>query len=198
MHGVINRGAKHTLYMKDNLVSILLALNILVTGGMGGWIATSLAKGGMTPSASGGEAATVKLDLTDAGEPLDKFGSDVRQLTAVIQRFNTSLIQYDFLKQEMARLNVVDRTIGARAQATAAAKNDENQEAADKALAQLDQLAKQVQGEQNSRRQTMIQLISGLEKQLAGLTLDSDEVSGKNGTEVKSEQVPETKEAEGE
>ena len=88
----------------------------------------------------------------------------------------------------MARLSVVDRTIGARAQATVAAKNDENQEAADKALAQLDQLAKQVQGEQNSRRQTMIQLISGLEKQLAGLT--PEQTSDSEGVAPKEEDTP--------
>lgn len=177
--------------MKEHTVSILLVLNILVTAGLGGWIGTSLSKG----SSLGGGAA-VQLDL--ASEPLESFGSDVRELTTVIQRFNTSLIQYDFLKQEMARLNVVDRTIGARAQAAAAAKTDENQEATNKALLELDKLAKRVQGEQNSRRQTMIQLISGLEKQLAGLNLEQIEAAGDNAQKTEQTPTPGASESTGE
>ena len=135
--------------MKDNIVPILIALNILVTAAIGGWIATSLTKGA------------------------DSFGSDVDELAIGFQRMNTSLLQYDFIKEEMQRLKEENLAVGARAKALRAGKNETNQEAVDKALMDLGEYSKRVQGAQVAHRQTLINLIGGLEKQLAGLTLDS-------------------------
>ncbi len=148
--------------MNNNAVAALLGLNILITGGLGALLLTSKNEAAKAPE--------VKVDLTQLEKPLAKVGADIDQLTSTVQRFSTSYVQYDFLKREMDRLAVIDQTIGVRAQATAAAKNDENAEEADKVIGQLSNLSGQVKGQLQTRRQTMLKLISNLEKQLAQIS----------------------------
>ena len=153
--------------MKDNAIGILLGLNILVTGGIGALLLTKFAP--QEPAAGGLPQETITVDLSGLEKPLTKVSSDLDGLTETIQRFNTSLVQYDFLKREMDRLAIVDQTIGVRAQATAAAKTDENAEQVEETMEKLGVLSKQVKQQQETRRQTMLKLISGLEQQLAAI-----------------------------
>ena len=178
--------------MNNKSISILLGLNILVTGGLGTLfiikmnnkepvsiivanstleepfnnITSEVKKlNGMIKSLSSSNA-----DFTPLEKPLANMTAEVEKLNATVQRFSTSYVQYDFLKREMDRLAVVDQTIGVRAQATAASKTDENTEEVEAVIGKLSSLSQQVKGQLQTRRQTMLRLISGLEKELAGIS----------------------------
>lgn len=150
--------------MKDKTVAALLALNFLGTGGL---CALLLTKFQDIPLFGGANAVPVEVDLSGMAKPLSQVSQDLDQLTSSIQRFNTSLVQYDFLKREMDRLAALDQNIGMRAQVAASQKTDENTAEIEEVLTKLSTLSGQVKGEQQVRRQTMLKLISNLEKQLS-------------------------------
>ncbi|MGJ8695248.1 MAG: hypothetical protein ACSHYF_02960 [Verrucomicrobiaceae bacterium] len=152
--------------MNSSAIAVLLGLNILVTGGLGALFIkqTSEAQAAApSPSAIQAEMASIK-------EPLNQVSKDIARLNETVQRFSTSYVQYDFLKREMDRLAVVDQTIGVRAQATAATKTEKNAEEIDEVMGKLGALSQQVKGKLEVRRQTMMKLISGLEKELAEIS----------------------------
>jgi len=150
--------------MKDKTVAALLALNFLVTGGLSALLLTKFQN---LPLIGGGDPVPVVVDISGIEQPLAKVSKDLDQLTSSIQRFNTSLVQYDFLKREMDRLAALDQNIGMRAQVAASQKTGENTEEIEEVLAKLSALSGKVKGEQQVRRQTMLKLISNLEKQLS-------------------------------
>jgi len=119
--------------------------------------------------------ANFALTLVIGGYLLYQFNENLNNLSSTIHRFNTSLIQYDFLKEEMSRLAEVDRTIGLRSQATSnAKKNTEEEEEikqADDVIQKLSKLSQQVKGQHNARRQTMLKLITSLERELQQASL---------------------------
>jgi predicted transcriptional regulator len=143
--------------MNQNIIATLLFLNIAATAGIGGWMA----------SKSSGKPA---VDLTLLKEPLENLSKDVHALNTTVQRMNTSLVQYDFLEKEQDNLGNLERGLTVRGQAALAAKTPENAAKTDEAVKQIEELLKKVTDERTARRQTMLQLIAGLERQLAGLT----------------------------
>lgn len=161
--------------MKDKNVTALLALNFLVTGGLSALLLTKFQN---LPITGGSDPVPVQVDLTGIDQPLTKVSKDLDQLTSSIQRFNTSLVQYDFLKREMDRLETLDQNIGMRAQVAASQKNDKNTKEIEEVLAKLSALSGKVKGEQQVRRQTMLKLISNLEKQLAEISAPAPTKSG--------------------
>ena len=150
--------------MKDKTIAALLALNFLITGGLSALLLTKFQD---TPFTGGSDPVPVEVDLSGIDQPLSKVSKDLDQLTTSIQRFNTSLVQYDFLKREMDRLAALDQNIGMRAQVAASQKTDDNTKEIEDVLSKLSALSGKVKGEQQVRRQTMLKLISNLEKQLA-------------------------------
>lgn len=160
-----------TWTMQQSLVPILLAVNLAVSAAIATFVFSRPApQSEAETKVVQAEAPTVNVDFTSLKEPVENLNANLDQLTSTIQRFNTSLIQYDYLKGEMDRLGGLDRTIGLRAQAALAQATEENAEDTKAAIAKLQELSAQVQGEQQARRQTMLQLISGLERQLANLS----------------------------
>jgi hypothetical protein len=153
--------------MRDKTVAALLALNFLVTGGLSALLLMNFQKISLTGES---DPVPVQVDLSGIDQPLSKVSRDLDQLTSSIQRFNTSLVQYDFLKREMDRLAALDQNIGMRAQVAASQKTDENTKEIEDVLAKLSALSGKVKGEQQVRRQTMLNLISNLEKQLAEIS----------------------------
>jgi hypothetical protein len=153
--------------MKEKTVAALLALNFLITGGLSALLLTKFQGMSLTGDS---DPVPVQVDLSGIDQPLSKVSKDLDQLTSSIQRFNTSLVQYDFLKREMDRLAALDQNIGMRAQVAASQKNDENTKEIEDVLAKLNALSGKVKGEQQVRRQTMLKLISNLEKQLAEIS----------------------------
>jgi len=103
---------------------------------------------------------------------LSEINGNLSELTETVQRLNTSVIQYDFLKGQLEALSATDRNIVLRAQATNNAKNEENKENVEKIIAQLTNLSKQVKGAQKDRNATMLKLINGLERQLAAIKIE--------------------------
>ena len=126
----------------------------------------------------GSNLSEINVDTSSIQEPLAELTDKVDQLNHTVQRFSTSYVQYDFLKREMDRLSVVDQTIRVRAQATAATKTEKNAEEVDKVIGNLSSRSQQVKGQLQSRRQTMLKFISGLEKELASIS-GSQESSSK-------------------
>jgi uncharacterized membrane protein len=154
--------------MNRNVVAILVCVNVALTAALAAYLFMR-----EEPAPAADEPApppVVNVDFATLEAPVTTLNANLDQLTSTIQRFNTSLIQYDFLKGEMDRLTNLDRTIGIRAQAQLAQATEENVDETKEAIAKLQELANKVQGEQQSKRQTMLQLISGLEKRLADLT----------------------------
>lgn len=145
--------------MNQNVIATLLFLNIAATAGIGGWIATKSAGANSTGN-----------DLGSLHEPIENLSKDVHALNTTVQRMNTSLVQYDFLEKELEGLGNLERGLTVRAQAVVAAKTPENATKSDEAVKQIGEVLKKVTAERTARRQTMLQLIAGLERQLAGLT----------------------------
>lgn len=152
--------------MNSNILAPFIALNILLTGGLCYFVVTNQEKN----PGNAADTAEIKVDISAFQKPLTELTEKVDQLNKTVQRFSTSYVQYDFLKREMDRLSVVDQNIGVRAQATAASKTDKNAKQVDEAISQLSNLSQQVKGQLQTRRQTMLKLISGLEKELASIS----------------------------
>ena len=154
--------------MNSTAIAAFLALNILITGGLGYLVVTGQKKA--QTAATESIPTEIKVDISSMEQPLAELTDKVDQLNQTVQRFSTSYVQYDFLKREMDRLSVVDQTIGVRAQATAASKTDKNAKEVDEVIGKLSTLSQQVKGQLQTRRQTMLKLISGLEKELASIS----------------------------
>lgn len=152
--------------MNNNAIAAFLALNILITGALGYLVFTDQEK---LPEKAA-NVSEFKVDISSMQKPLTELTDKVDQINQTVQRFSTSYVQYDFLKREMDRLSIVDQNIGVRAQATAASKTDKNEKEADEVINKLSNLSQQVKGQLQTRRQTMLKLISGLEKELASIS----------------------------
>ncbi|MDA7536060.1 hypothetical protein N8528_03755 [Akkermansiaceae bacterium] len=152
--------------MNNTAIIVLLVLNMIGTSILG----TILVVGQKRPAPSESTQVLTQVDLSPLEEPLIAVSTEVEQLNATVQRFSTSYVQYDFLKRELDHLSVVDQTIGAQTQATAASKNDKNAKEVEEMIGKLGNLSQQVKGQLQTRRQTMLRLISGLEKELADIS----------------------------
>ena len=156
--------------MSNNAIAAFLALNILITGGLGYLVVKGQQKAPEKAAMAQATPAEIKVDISSMEKPLAELTDKVDQLNQTVQRFSTSYVQYDFLKREMDRLSVVDQSIGVRAQATAASKTDKNAKEVDEVVGKLSALSQQVKGQLQTRRQIMLKLISGLEKELASIS----------------------------
>lgn len=153
--------------MNQTSVIILLCLNFICTSVLGTLFFVN--QQNEREEASKREA-NEQADPNSVQNKLTEVVSEITNLNETVQRFSTSSVQYDFLKREMDQLAVIDQTIGAQAQATASTRTDKNTAEVDEALAKLGKLSQQVKGQLQGRRKTMLQLIAGLEKELAQLT----------------------------
>ena len=110
--------------------------------------------------------APMILDVLPLQKPLETLDQSVNRLTLTLQRFNTTAMQYEYLQAEVERLTRLDQTLATRInelqKSPARAKTAE----LEKALKQLKTLQEQVQAEMKRRRETLGQLIDGLERQL--------------------------------
>lgn len=156
--------------MNSNAIAAFLALNILITGGLGYLVISGQKQDPVAEKSAAPTPAEIKIDVSAMEAPLAQLTDKVDQLNQTVQRFSTSYVQYDFLKREMDRLSVADQSIGVRAQATAATKNDKNAKEVDEVIGKLSNLSQQVKGQLQTRRQTMLKLISGLENELASIS----------------------------
>lgn len=167
--------------MNQTATTTLLILNVACTAALGGWLLNrkpEQATKANPPSSASGPAVTV--DFAMLQKPIEDLDGRLASLTTTLQRFNTSLIQYDFLDKELDSLVTLERGLAVRAQAIATKKTKENEKDTEAAMGQLKELSTKVQQERVARRQTMLLLISGLEKQLAGL----------NGATTVADKVP--------
>ncbi len=160
--------------MNQTAVSILVASNVLLAAAV--TFQAFKTQPPLAPAAVIEPPPPPSLDLTPLLKPVETLDQSLGQFSSTLQRFNTTIVQYDFLQKEIERLGRLDQALAVRVNIEAAKPESEQTEESTQALDQLRQLHAQVQKETERRRQTMIQLIGGLEKELASTTLNEAEV----------------------
>lgn len=172
----------------QSLVGAVTILNLIATGCLAAWLISrnaspTAASAGSVPSTEAVVRVSAEdLRLDALAEPIERLDQRLAGLTTTLQRLNTSSIQFDFLESELEQLAALERGLIVRGRTIEAGRTEENTEQVDEAIAQLGKLVTQVQTERQNRRRTLIALIAGLEKQLAGLsgaTLIADKVPEK-------------------
>jgi hypothetical protein len=114
------------------------------------------------------------IDLQPLLKPVETLDQSLGKFSSTLQRFNTTIVQYDFLQKEIERLGRLDQALGMRLNMEIAKKAEEGKktEAAEageqnKLIDQIREIQGKVQKETERRRETMLQLIAGLERELA-------------------------------
>ncbi len=153
--------------MNQTTLILLLCLNFIATAVLGTLVFKNQ-QSFQTQTSLPERAA--HADLSSLQTPITKAAAEIAKLNETVQRFSTSSVQYDFLKREMDQLAIIDQTVAAQAQATAATKTEKNAAEIDAAIEKLGKLSQQIKGQLQGRRKTMLQLISSLEKELAELS----------------------------
>ncbi len=148
--------------MNNTPLIVLLAINLAATAGLAGWMLNRPQPEPPPPSA----ATAPVLDPA----PFETIATELHSLNTTLQRLNTSTVQYQFLDKELESLANLERALAVRAQTQAAARTEDNAADIDRALEQIREISAKVTEERKTRRQLMLQLIAGLERQLAGLS----------------------------
>ncbi len=110
--------------------------------------------------------APVALDVRPLQLPLEALDKSVSRLNLTLQRFNTTTIQYEYLQNEIERLTGIDQMLAARIYEAQKRPSTLKTAEFEKSLKPLKALQDQVQVEMKRRRETLGQLIDGLERQL--------------------------------
>lgn len=118
------------------------------------------------PAPTVAPAAPVTLDVLPLQKPLETLDQSVNRLTLTLQRFNTTAMQYEYLQAEVERLTRLDQTLATRINEAQRSPAKVQTAEFEKGLKQLKTLQDQVQAEMKRRRETLGQLIDGLERQL--------------------------------
>jgi vacuolar-type H+-ATPase subunit I/STV1 len=138
-----------------NLPAILAASNVVLAGAVV-WLAASSRS---TPG-------------TAIESTLQQVEKSLKEQTEATARLNTTLVQYDFLQKELERLGRLDIALAARANAVSAAEKTGSATDAAATLEKIKKVQTQLQAEIQNRKETLIKLIAGLEKNLAATRLD--------------------------
>jgi hypothetical protein len=122
--------------------------------------------------------APVELDVRPLQKPLETLDQSVNRLNLTLQRFNTTTIQYEYLQNEIERLTGIDQTLVTRINEAQKRPSTLKTAEFEKSLKPLKALQDQVQVEMKRRRETLGQLIVGLERQLDAQTPAKKVVTG--------------------
>lgn len=128
-------------------------------------------------------STTMAVDLDPLLEPIASLEESLDRFSITLQRFNTTLVQYDFLQKDIERIGNLEQAIGTRLnqetldQAQLAEDADEEtKKAVETSIGQIREFQEQVQKELEQRRQMMMQLIAGLEQNVAESNPDENAV----------------------
>jgi hypothetical protein len=123
------------------------------------------------------------VDMQPLLKPVETLDESLGKFSSTLQRFNTTIVQYDFLQKEIERLGRLDQALGMRLnleitkKAEQGGKPDKGEaEEQDKLIEQLREIQGKVQKESERRRETMLRLIAGLERELATGGIDEADV----------------------
>jgi hypothetical protein len=122
--------------------------------------------------------APVALDVRPLQLPLEALDQSVSRLNLTLQRFNTTTIQYEYLQNEIERLTGIDQMLATRINEAQKRPSTLKTAEFEKSLKPLKALQDQVQVEMKRRRETLGQLIDGLERQLDAQTPAKKVVTG--------------------
>ncbi len=151
-----------------------------------------------TPEPVAAPAPTVELDLVPLIGPIQSLEESLVGYTETLQRFNTSLVQYDFLQKEIQRMANLDQVVGNQLNLELQAQaelGEEADEAIEQTIGQMREFQTQLQAELEQRRQMLFQLIAGLEEQLARSAGELPTGEGIGDTPAETPPIPTTSDA---
>jgi len=122
-------------------------------------------------------AQSAEVDLAPLLKPIESLEEALDRFAVNLQRFNTTIVQYDFLQKDIDRLSGFDQAVSLRLNQERANKEQLGDEAGkeiDELIGQIEELKGQVEKEIEQRRQMLMQLIAGLEQNLAASNLDEE------------------------
>jgi len=129
------------------------------------------------PASPGVEPLSVQVDLDPLLKPVESLEEALDRFSVTLQRFNTTIVQYDFLQKDIERLVGLEQAVAMRMNQELQNKanlGDEAGKEIDEMIGEIEKFQEQVQKELEQRRQMMMQLISGLEQNLASSSLDEE------------------------
>ncbi|MFU8893107.1 MAG: hypothetical protein ACNA8L_05705 [Luteolibacter sp.] len=154
---------------------ILVIANVIIAAAVAVYV---FGGGSSKPTSTAGSQA-VEVNLEPLLKPVESLEEALDRFAITLQRFNTTIVQYDFLQKDIERLNGLDQAVAMRLnqeQMNKVQLGDEAGEQIDELIGQIQQFQEQVQKELEQRRQMMMQLIAGLEQNLAASNLDENAV----------------------
>jgi hypothetical protein len=123
------------------------------------------------------------VDLEPLLEPISSLEDSLGRFAGTLQRFNTTLVQYDFLQKDIERIGNLDQAVANRLNQEiynqsqlGADATEETKKSLEQTITQIKEFQGQVQKELEQRRQMLMQLIAGLEQELATSSLDENKV----------------------
>lgn len=122
---------------------------------------------------------SVQVDLEPLLGPIESLEDALARFSVTLQRFNTTIVQYDFLQKDIERLVGLEQAVAMRMnqeQQNKAQLGEEAGEEINELIGQITQFQEQIQKELGQRREMMMQLIAGLEQNLAGSNVDENAV----------------------
>jgi len=159
----------------------LLSLSTLILA-----IAVAVYVFGRGPQPAGetpGPEAGAPLDLEPLLEPIASLEDSLGRFASTLQRFNTTLVQYDFLQKDIERIGNLDQAVAARLNQElfnhsqlGEDVDEEAKKSIEETITQIQEFQQQIQKELEQRRQMLMQLIAGLEQELASSNLDERKV----------------------
>jgi hypothetical protein len=109
---------------------------------------------------------TTTVDFQPLLKPIEVLNQSVNQLSLSLQRSNTAATQYEFLQNEVERLDKIDQALATRINLEEAKKPKMPSAETDQSIKRFKSLQDQVQQEIKRRRETITRLIEELERQL--------------------------------
>ncbi len=111
-------------------------------------------------------AAPPAVDLRPLLKPIEVLNQSVNQLSNSLQRSNTASTQYEFLQKEVERLDKIDQALATRINLEESKKPKTPSAEMEQNIKRFKSLQDQIQQEIKRRRETINNLIEGLEPQL--------------------------------
>ncbi len=149
---------------------ILVASNLIIAIAICYYVFVRSSREAPPATASAAPAASVEINLDPLVAPIESLEKSLASYAETLQRFNTSLVQYDFLQKEIQRLANLDQLVANQLNIELQASEQLDEEAAaaaDETIGQIREFQTQVQSDLEQRRQMIFQLIAGLEEQLS-------------------------------
>ncbi len=146
---------------------LLIGSNVILASAVSFHVLKSDPAPSQAPTSNSSSAgSSANLDPATLGQ----LENSITRLGTTLQGFNTSLVQYDYLQNEIERLGKLDQAIAERINLAQARKTKDTSANLQTAIDQLSLAQTGIKKEIERRRETVRLLISGLERKLDAAT----------------------------